>query len=227
MIASPSSGRDHWTRRKESLVKAIERHMGTGDWTAAHTQLAELKTIMPEDPGVIELETRMTAELAARMEGDLAAARNQVRHSMSISAWEQAEEVIAGLQKKYPHAPEVQDIAGTVQREREAFDREHTDRLFLDLADATEHRQSLPAVQIAEEALRRFPQDPRVDKLERDLLTMRDNAGAQERKEQEELFKDLLNAPALCGGRRGGTRRHGQISRLAGGGGVHETGPEG
>jgi hypothetical protein len=186
------AARRHWGKRKETLFKALERSMSKGDWASAHARLEELKAILPGDPDVAQWQERISREQAARLEGDLAAARNQVRHSMSISAWEQAEEVVAGLQKKYPAAPEVLEIAANVHREREAFERENVDRLFRDLSDATEHRQWRRAVQVGEEIARRYPHDPRAEELDHALPTLRDNAGVQERKEQEELFKDLL-----------------------------------
>jgi hypothetical protein len=184
--------RRHWARRKETLFRALERSMSKGEWAAAQERLEELRRMLPGDPDVAQWQERITREQAARLEGDLVAARNQVRHSMSISAWEQAQDVVAGLQRKYPGAPEVLEIAANVEREREAFDRENTDRLFRDLADATEHRQWRRAVHVGEEIARRFPQDSRVEEIEQALPMMRDNAGVEERKEQEELFKDLL-----------------------------------
>lgn len=186
------AARRHWASRKDALVKTIERCTNKGDWAGAQAAVEDLEALLPGDADAKSWQQKIGAERAARMKGDLAAAENQLRHSMSISAWEQAEEIVAGLQRKYPDTPEVLEMSSRVQRERTAFEQENVDRMFLDLTDATEHRQWKRALQIAEEIMRRYPHEPRVERLEIDAATIRDNAASQDRKEQEELFKDLI-----------------------------------
>ncbi len=183
----------HWAKRKESLAKLIDRQITLGEWTAAFARMDDLETLLPEDAEVHTLRERLTSTHASRLKEDVAAARVQLRHLMSIAAWQQAEEVTKGLQQKYPHEAEVQHIVQNLQKERAAFEQEDQERLFQELHEATEHRQWVRVIQAADELLRRYPHEKRVEKLRKDLPTIRENAEAQERKEQEELFKDLLN----------------------------------
>lgn len=183
----------HWTRKKEFITRLIERNITTGEWAVAFTRMEELRALLPEDAEVQALGQRLVEEQSARLKDDITAARTQLRHLMSITAWAQAEEVAAALLNKYPHEAEVQAVTADVQRERAAFEQENMQRLFLDLHDSTEHRQWMRTIQVAEELVRRYPYEKRVEKLRKDLPTIRENAESQERKEQEDLFKDLLN----------------------------------
>jgi hypothetical protein len=183
----------HWTKKKEFITRLIERNITTGEWAVAFARMEELKALLPEDAEIQALGQRLVEEQSARLKDDITAARTQLRHLMSITAWAQAEEVAAALLNKYPHEAEVQAVTADVQRERAAFEQENMQRLFLDLHDSTEHRQWMRAIQVAEELVRRYPYEKRVEKLRKDLPTIKENAESQERKEQEDLFKDLLN----------------------------------
>jgi len=182
----------HWAKRKDFITRLIDRDMAMANWASAFAHLAELQAVAPGDADVAALEAKLKNAQAQRLTDDLAAARTQLRHLMSITAWTQAEEVARGMLAKYPHESEAQALAHDVQRERQAFEKEHLDRMLLDLADATEHRNWRRALQIAEEATARYAGEPRVEKLRRDLPTIKQNAESAERKEQEELFRDLL-----------------------------------
>lgn len=182
----------HWAKRKDFITRLIDRDMTMANWASAFAHLSELQAVAPGDSDVTALEAKLKHAQAQRLSDDLAAARTQLRHLMSITAWAQAEEVARGVLAKYPHESEAQALAHDVQRERHAFEKEHLDRMLLDLADATEHRNWRRALQIAEEATARYAGEPRVEKLRRDLPTIKQNAESAERKEQEELFRDLL-----------------------------------
>jgi len=79
-----------------------------------------------------------------------------------------------------------------VRREHEAFTREQISGLFQDLRSATDRKDWPRAVLLAQELISRYPDDPEISKLSADLPTLRENADAQERREEETLFKELL-----------------------------------
>lgn len=183
----------HFGKRKEGLLKQIDRAIATSHWQTAEEQIRELQRILPDDPIGPELAARVAEEKTTRLHQDIEAARIQLRHLMSITAWTQAEELVAGLHQRYPTAIEVQELGTEVRQEKLAFEQEHLQRLILDLKDATDHRQWRHAVTLAEELIRRYPSEKQVERLRVDLPTLQENAEAQDRKEQEAQFKDLLH----------------------------------
>jgi hypothetical protein len=183
-------GRQHWAARKEYLRKVIDQQIHEGDWAAAERSVQELHAAAPDDPSIETLARRIEEEQNQRLQAAVATARERARHYMSITAWPQAEELVADLRGRFPNSAEVEALAGELLHEKETFDRETIQRLFMDLKDATEHRMWRRALASAEELVRRYPHEKKVEKL--DVATIRENAEAQERREQEELFKDLL-----------------------------------
>ena len=182
----------HWAKRKEAMVQLIERHMLSGDWCMARSRLDDLQALLPADADVQTLRERLAAEHAARLGEDLSTARAQLRRLMSITAWQEAEEIVTSLQHKYPQDAQVQRLSADILHEREKLERENRERLLSELADATEHRQWRRAITAAEDFVQRYPKDNVTERLQFDLHTLRENATTHDRKEQECLFKDLL-----------------------------------
>jgi len=182
----------HWIRRRDALTEIIERNVLVGDWPAAFSRLEDLILLLPEDPQVRELKERVESEQSARLEEDLRAARAQIRRYLSTASWQQAEETAAEIQRKYTNKPDAGILIEEVRREREAWERENMERLFRDISSATEKRHWRQAVLAVEEFIRRYPNETRAEALRLDLPTLTENAAAQERREQEEHFKDLL-----------------------------------
>lgn len=182
----------HWQQRKRHHLESIEREVLVGDWAAAFSRLEELRIVMPGDAQVQELAERVQSEQIARLEEDVRAARSRLRPMMASAMWQQAESLAEGLRTKYPGREEADRVVEDVRREREAWERENSDRLFRDITAATERRQWRGAILALEEFVRRYPLDPRAEALRLDLPTLQENAAAHERKEAEERFKDLL-----------------------------------
>jgi hypothetical protein len=182
----------HWAKRKEALVQLIERHMLSGDWAMARTRLDDLQSLLPADVEVQTLGERLAAEHAARLGEDLTTARAQLRRLVSITAWQEAEEIVTSLQHKYPQEEQVRRLTADIAYEREKLERGNRERLLSELADATENRQWRRAITAAEDFIQRYPKDNVTERLQFDLPTLHDNATTHDRKEQESLFKDLL-----------------------------------
>jgi hypothetical protein len=182
----------HWAHRKHMHLEAIDREVLVGDWEAVFSRIEELEVVLPGDPQVKEIRERVESEQNSRLEEDVRMARNRIKQLMSSAHWTQAEDLAGAIQMKYPGKAEGDRLVEDVRREREAWERENAERLFRDIASATERKQWRQAILAIEEFTRRYPLDPRAEALRLDLPTLQENAGAQERKEQEELFKDLL-----------------------------------
>lgn len=187
------AARRHWEKRKETLVGQVDRAIDMGQWEQAGGLIQELATVAPDDPTTSQLAAKLTHERTARLRQDVEAARRQIQHLTAITAWRQAEEIVASLRQRYAGAAEISVLGEEVQRERQAFEMDHIRRLMLDLKDATERRQWRRAVSLAEEIINRYPREKTAELLRLDLPTLRENADAQERREEENLFKDLLH----------------------------------
>jgi TolA-binding protein len=182
----------HWNRRRDLVTEFIEREVLVGDWASAFARLEDLQLLLPEDTLIKELRERVESEQNSRLDEDMKATRSQLVHFIGATSWSQADALVANLQRKYPNKTEPAQVAEELRQQRETWERENAERLFKDVAAATERRQWRTAVLALEEFIRRYPDDPRTAALHLDLPTLVENAAAQERKEQEELFKDLL-----------------------------------
>ncbi|MGN6368631.1 MAG: hypothetical protein ACTHN5_10250 [Phycisphaerae bacterium] len=185
-------GAIHWSKRKQTLTESIERHMLSGNWAPARLQLQELQALLPEDGEVKSLAEKVAGEYAARLSEDLRAADSQLRHLLSIAAWQEAGELVAALEHKYPGAPQVEHMRKVVQQERDAFEREHKERLLAQVSEATGKKQWQRAISAVDEFIQKYPLDKRTELLRVDLGLMQENARTQERKEQEQQFRELL-----------------------------------
>jgi len=188
-----SASRRHWDQRKDEQIRQIERAIAMDDWDHAQFFVAELQAMLPDDPIGDEMGQRIESEQASRRRADLESARGQIRHLISINGWPQADEIVVRLERRYPRHPDVEILRMELAAEREAFERENLQRLFNELREATEQRQWRRAMLVAEELLRRYPDDKQVSRLQLDLPTLRENAESQERREEEALFKELLH----------------------------------
>ncbi len=182
----------HWAQRKRTHLDAIEREVLVGDWSAVFSRLDELSIVMPGDPQLQELQERVESEQTARLDEDVRSARGRLRPLMNSAMWAQAETLADSLQTRYPGKEEADRVVEDVRREREAWERENSDRLFRDIAAANGRRQWRGAILALEEFVRRYPLDPRAEALRLDLPTLQENAAAHDRKQAEEHFKDLL-----------------------------------
>jgi hypothetical protein len=184
--------RAHWEQRKSSMRAEVERLISAGDWSAAEREIRSLQAIAPQDTTMGALFTRITQEQERRLNVALTEGRVRIRHFMSITAWPQAGQILDQLRAQFPDSVAVEELAAEVASEREAFDRETIARLYQDVKDASERREWRRAHASAEELVRRYPHDKKAEKIRGELDTMKENADSQERREQEELFKDLL-----------------------------------
>jgi len=182
----------HWQHRKRAHLDAIEREVLVGDWSSAFARLDELSIVIPGDSQVHELRERVESEQAARLEEDVRATRARLRPLMTAGMWPQAETLADSLRGKYPGRPEADGVIEDVRRERDAWERANSDRLFRDISAANQRRQWRGAVLAIDEFIRRYPLDPRSDALRLDLPTLQENAATHERKEAEEKIKDLV-----------------------------------
>jgi hypothetical protein len=187
----------HETSR-ENIRRSIDEALANGNYAEAETRIADLRSLAPHDPELLALADVLEQQLndlrstAARSEIDAASA--QVQHLMSISAWQQAEEIVSNLRHKFGDESTIVQLADYIHRERDALEKEHYTRLTGDLKDATERRDWRRALDLSEELIRRFPHERKIEKLARDqLATITENAQAQERREEEALFTDLLH----------------------------------
>lgn len=182
----------HWAHRKATHLEAIERDVLVGNWVTAFARLDELEIVLPGDAQVTEMRERVESEQVSRLDEDVRVARGRLHQLIGAGLWQQAEELAGAVQVKYPGKEEADRLAEDVRREREAWERESMERLFRDIAAASERRQWRQALLALEEFIRRYPLDPRAEALKLDLPRLQENAAAQERKEQEEHFKELL-----------------------------------
>lgn len=175
--------------KREHIIAGIHNALDQDMWDLAHLRLSEL----PEnDPAYTKFQQRLSQLKQEARNRTIASAKEQLHHLMAIAEWPRAEEIIAELKTRFPDDPEVQAQAAIVQREHEAFVREHIHHMLADLKAATDNKDWRRALLLAEQLVSRYPNDTEISRLQMDLPTLRENADAQERREEEVLFKELL-----------------------------------
>jgi hypothetical protein len=179
--------------KRNRFEQLITRHIKAAEWLEAQHQIDAMALALPDPAPAQKLAELLTTERTHRTQQDLDAGRTQIQHLMSMTAWMQAEDVMNRLKQRYPDEPQLQTLAAELQHEREAFEKENFARLLAELKDANERREWRRALLAAQELIQRYPHDRKVEKLRNEQLsTIKENAEAQERKEEESLFKDLL-----------------------------------
>ncbi len=182
----------HWSQRKASLLEQFDLHLRDQNWLAADETIKELRAMLPEDPIGGELAARLHAQQQKVVERALEDAGERVRQAVGLGAWDQVEQVVRELQGRFPKDSAVQAFITQVRQEQASFYKEEFQNLLASLKDATEHRQWQRAVLFAQQLMDRYPDEKLVDRIRQDFSTLQSNADAQERQEEESLFKDLL-----------------------------------
>ncbi len=175
--------------RRQALLATIRLAIEQHGWELATQRISELAA---DDPARAELSQKMN-ELREKIRTQaIKDAREQLHHLMSIANWMRADEVIAELTKQFPDDVEVRELAAQVHQEKDTFIREQTTTMLADLKAATDRKDWRRALLLAEELVARYPDLPAIARLQSDMPTLRENADAQERREEETLFKELL-----------------------------------
>jgi hypothetical protein len=179
--------------KRNQYAQVITRHIEAGDWAEAQRQIDAMSVAISDDAAAQKLTALMNAERGNRARKDIDGSLTQIQHLMSMTAWLQAQEAMNKLKQRYPDDPQVLALSAQLQTEREAFEKENFARLLAELKDSTERREWRRSLLVAQELIQRYPNDRKVEKLRSEqLATIKENADAQERKEEESLFKDLL-----------------------------------
>ncbi|NNM84575.1 MAG: hypothetical protein HKL96_02290 [Phycisphaerales bacterium] len=182
----------HWSQRKASLLEEFDLQLRDQNWLAADETIKALRAMLPEDPIGGELAARLHAQQSMVVERALEDASERVRHAVGLGAWDQVEQLVRELQGRFPKDSAVQAFITQVRQEQTSFYREEFQNLLASLKEATEHRQWQRAVLYAQQLMDRYPDEKLVDRIRQDFSTLQSNADAQERQEEESLFKDLL-----------------------------------
>lgn len=175
--------------RREQTLASIHTALDQGMWDLATLRMADLPA---NDPARTEIQNRIAALREEARKKAIGATREQLHHLMAITNWSRAEELTAELAAQFPDDAEVRELAATVKRERDAFAREQIAHLLAELKTASDNKDWRRAVLLADELVSRYPNEPAIQRLQADVPTLHENADAQERREEEALFKELL-----------------------------------
>lgn len=175
--------------KREQTLASIHTALDQGMWDLATLRMADLPA---NDPARVEIQNRIATLREEARKKAIGATREQLHHLMAIANWSRAEEMTAELAAQFPDDAEVRELAATVKRERDAFAREQIARLLAELKTASDNKNWRRAVLLADELVSRYPNEPAIQRLQADVPTLHENADAQERREEETLFKELL-----------------------------------
>jgi len=183
-------------KKRHDLKHQIGHLIEVNDWQAVEAILEKLRIEFgAHDTMVTDLTGRVGMVRAQRARQDAESAKIQLRQLLAANAWPQAEEIMIGLLNRYPDDPNIKAMAEEVRRERTRFEHDIMSRMFTDMKECSERRDWRRALQIGEEICQRYTSEPRVEQLRNEQLsTLRQNAEAQERREEEELFKEMVRS---------------------------------
>lgn len=177
--------------KRQQVIDAVKTSLEQGMWEWAASRLAELPK---EDAAYLELQQRISVIREEARVKAIHTASEQLHHLMAIGEWMRADEIITSIMAQFPEDPDVLEMRNLVNRERDAYMREQINHMFADLKAATNGKDWRRAHLLAEQLVSRYPNDPEISRLQLDLPTLKENSDAQERREEETLFKELLLA---------------------------------
>ncbi len=179
-------------KRKAALTAEVQAAIQSEQWNMAQDLIKKIRENLPGDPLAETLTDDLVHKQREKVQQDLRAARENLRHYMAINAWDQVQQITDALEARYPDEPGIQDLLNQIRQEYHAWHRDGLAMLLSDYKDSVDHRQWVRAGSLAQQILERYPEEKLAEKIRADLATLRQNAEIQTRHELETQYADLI-----------------------------------
>ena len=178
-------------RRTDSLALA-EEATRRGDWRHAEAALSIVEKEFSGDPQAQAVRRSLEASRSAAAADTSSHVREHVEDLMAMGKWDEALAEASDFAKDFPNSEEARILLTRVTRDRDEYRDAATQMLIDEIRAESERRQWRKALSAAQNLLRSFGDHRRADTVRRQLATLQENAGVEERHEAEGKIQGLL-----------------------------------
>ena len=180
-------------RRKSARLEEVARLINRQDWPQADALLHLLESLHAGDPDVLAVRNQLDDARIATQADEWERVVRQVEDFLALSKYSQAISVLMQFLERYPTHTDGQHLALRVKHEQQIYTENHSLRLYDEIKSAVENRQWRTALLGIQTFLDRFPEHPRANKIRQQVRVIQKNAEIEERHEQEDRIRDLIN----------------------------------
>ena len=180
-------------RRKNSRLEEVAGLIEQGVWAQADALLHLLESLHPGDVDVLAHRNQMDDARIMHQANEWDQLTGQTNDRLALSQYAEAVDGLSQFLERYPTHIEAQQLLQRVRQEQRAYVESTSGRLYDEIKSAVENRQWRTALDGIQQFLERFPDNSRADKIRRQIRVIQKNAEIEERHEQEDRIKDLIN----------------------------------
>jgi outer membrane protein assembly factor BamD (BamD/ComL family) len=182
------------SRRKDSRLDEVAGLIQQGSWAQADALLHLMESLHPGDAEVIACRQQLDDARILHQANDWEQLTQQVNDLLALSQYSHAIDAAVQFLERYPTHIEAQQLLQRVRQEERIHGENTTGRLYEQIKASVENRQWRTALDGIQVFLDRFPDHPRAEKIRKQIRTIQKNAEIEERHEQEDRIKDLINS---------------------------------
>jgi outer membrane protein assembly factor BamD (BamD/ComL family) len=181
-------------RRKISRLEEVSSLIQQGNWAQADALLHLLESLHPGDADVLALRNQMDDARILHQADDWDRLRAQVTDLLALSQYAPAIASIQQFLERFPTHTEAQQLLQQVRQDERAYTENTTGRLYDQIKLAVENHHWRTALDGIQQFLEKYPDHPRSEKIRKQVRVIQKNAEIEERHEQEDRIKELINS---------------------------------
>jgi outer membrane protein assembly factor BamD (BamD/ComL family) len=180
-------------RRKNSRLEEVASLIQQGSWAQADALLHLLESLHPGDADVLAHRNQMDDARILHQANEWDQLTQQVNDQLALSQYSEAIDGASQFLERYPTHSEAQQLLQRIRQEQRIYIENLSGRLYEEIKSAVENRQWRTALDGIQQFLERYPDNVRADKIRKQIRVIQKNAEIEERHEQEDRIKDLIN----------------------------------
>jgi outer membrane protein assembly factor BamD (BamD/ComL family) len=181
-------------RRKNSRLEETARLINAQQWQQADAALHLLESLHPGDPDVQACRNQLDNARITTQADVWDRLTRQVNDLLALSRYSDALAAIMQFLEQFPAHTDGQHLALRVKQEQAIYIENTSSRLYDEIKSAVENRKWRSALDGIQNFLERFPDHSRANKIRQQIRVIQKNAEIEERHEQEDRIRDLINS---------------------------------
>jgi TolA-binding protein len=181
-------------RRKTSRLEEAARLINQQDWQEADALLHLLESLHPGDSDVLACRNQLDDSRISAQTEHWDALQKQVADLLALSRYSEAVTACQQFLEHFPTHTDAQRLTQRIKQEQQIYTENAATRLYDEIKSAVENRKWRGALDGIQSFLERFPDHPRANKIRQQVRVIQKNAEIEERHEQEERIRQLINA---------------------------------
>jgi outer membrane protein assembly factor BamD (BamD/ComL family) len=181
-------------RRKTSRLEEAARFINTQSWQQADAVLQLLESLHPGDPDVQACRIQLDNARISTQADVWDRLTRQVHDLLALSRYSEALTAIMQFLEQFPAHTDGQQLALRIKQEHAIYVENTSSRLYDEIKSAVENRKWRTALDGIQNFLERFPDHSRANKIRQQIRVIQKNAEIEERHEQEDRIRELINA---------------------------------